>query len=172
MKIQEFSRIMPMPSVCLVVTHKKRILLSQRRFNHYYRPGFWQTPGGMIEHGEKLWQAAVREFKEEVGDIDYCFPDNKNHWDVNPDRADIVHVDDSVMDGHHWICVFLHLELANDNLPINPEPKKHSEWWWFTRKEVFEGPEQPPGRAVLQVPLMLMPGIDRAITSLMMKGIL
>ncbi|KAL6073535.1 Nudix hydrolase domain-containing protein [Balamuthia mandrillaris] len=43
--------------------------------------GFWKFPGGMVEAGEELWQAAIREVKEETGiDTEFqsilCFRQN------------------------------------------------------------------------------------------------
>jgi glycerol 3-phosphatase-2 len=46
----------------IIVDDEGRILLEQRRDN-----GMWGLPGGGIEPGESVFQAALREVKEETG---------------------------------------------------------------------------------------------------------
>jgi len=52
----------PMAGAEAVVYHEERILLIQRRDN-----GLWAVPGGLVEVGETLAEAAQRELKEETG---------------------------------------------------------------------------------------------------------
>jgi ADP-ribose pyrophosphatase YjhB (NUDIX family) len=52
--------------VCLAVVEDDRLLLVP----HYRTDAGavqWVVPGGRVEFGESLWQAAVREFHEETG---------------------------------------------------------------------------------------------------------
>src|SRR5262245_11962873 len=49
---------------CLVVREGK-ILLGQRR--HSFGEGSWGLPGGQLEQGESIYQAATRELLEETG---------------------------------------------------------------------------------------------------------
>ena len=55
----------PIPSVGVVVVHEGRALLIQRG-NEPAR-GRWSIPGGVIETGELLHEAARREIREECG---------------------------------------------------------------------------------------------------------
>lgn len=58
----DFSRMSPAVGVDVAVFQASKILLIQRRDN-----GLWALPGGMVEVGETLVQAAAREFCEETG---------------------------------------------------------------------------------------------------------
>lgn len=40
-----------------------------RRSPFVSKPSLWAAPGGGIESGENPWQAALREFKEEIGQL-------------------------------------------------------------------------------------------------------
>ncbi len=50
----------------IIQNSKKEILLGKRAKQIFY-PNYWGLPGGMIEHGESLKKAAIREIKEEMG---------------------------------------------------------------------------------------------------------
>lgn len=52
-------------TVDLVILHKDGIVLIKRR-NEPYK-GYWALPGGFVEYGERVEDAAVREAKEETG---------------------------------------------------------------------------------------------------------
>lgn len=55
----------PMPVVIAALVHKNKILLIKRQQGDYL--GFWGLPGGKIEKGEYLFEAAEREILEETG---------------------------------------------------------------------------------------------------------
>jgi ADP-ribose pyrophosphatase len=55
----------PIPAVGIVVVHDQRVLLVQRGREPAY--GRWTIPGGVIEVGETLHEAARREIREECG---------------------------------------------------------------------------------------------------------
>ncbi len=50
---------------CTIAETDKRIVLQQR--NHGPQKGLWALPGGFVDRGETLEEAAVREFREETG---------------------------------------------------------------------------------------------------------
>lgn len=51
----------------IIQNSKKEILLGKRSSNHPFYPSLWGLPGGMIEYGEKMEEAAKREIYEEIG---------------------------------------------------------------------------------------------------------
>jgi ADP-ribose pyrophosphatase len=57
----------PVVAVGAVVIHNRRVLLVKR--NHPPNKDTWAIPGGKVELGETLQQAAEREIKEETGVI-------------------------------------------------------------------------------------------------------
>ena len=57
--------IYPVAAVLGVIVHESRVLLVRR--SNPPDAGFWGFPGGKIEAGETLEQAAIREVKEETG---------------------------------------------------------------------------------------------------------
>jgi len=56
---------MPLVGVGAVIVHEGRVLLVQR--GHEPLRGQWSIPGGLIEIGEMLHEAVVREVREETG---------------------------------------------------------------------------------------------------------
>ncbi len=57
---------MRVPCVGVVVLDEQRRLLVVRRANEPSR-GLWSIPGGRVEQGESLQDAAIREAREETG---------------------------------------------------------------------------------------------------------
>lgn len=55
----------PVASVAVAVRREDRLLLTRRRYEP--RRGRWVLPGGVIELGESVTQAARREIREECG---------------------------------------------------------------------------------------------------------
>lgn len=55
----------PVAAVIAVVAHDGRILLARRA--NPPDAGLWGFPGGKIEHGESIADAAIRELREETG---------------------------------------------------------------------------------------------------------
>ena len=53
----------PLPTVDIIIEYKGGIVLIKRR----NPPAGWAIPGGFVDYGESLEQAAVREAKEETG---------------------------------------------------------------------------------------------------------
>lgn len=51
--------------VTVVVIRDNTILMTERKYPPFQ--GFWALPGGHLEFGEQLEEAAIREIKEETG---------------------------------------------------------------------------------------------------------
>ena len=74
----------------MIFNDKGELFLSKRSQNAKNEKGHWETPGGGVDFGEALEQAAKREIKEEYGvDIeiieqwpagDHIIPQENQHW--------------------------------------------------------------------------------------------
>lgn len=57
----------PLPTVDVIIEYQGGIVLIERK----NPPHGWALPGGFVDRGEPLWQAAVREAREETSlDVD------------------------------------------------------------------------------------------------------
>ena len=63
--VAERDSVRPTPTCCACILHKGRLLLIQRGTEP--NKGLWSFPGGHIELGETLFEAAKREAREETG---------------------------------------------------------------------------------------------------------
>jgi len=100
--------IRPVLCVSVMVQHEGRVLLVQRG-----RPpaaGFWAFPGGRVEAGEKLADAAAREVHEETAlevSVGEAF-----------ERAEIIQRSEGgAIESHYVIIVFAAQYLAGDVTP-------------------------------------------------------
>ena len=110
-----------------VVIHKNKVLLV--KLNYGYARGKWVIPGGLVECGETLQEAIVREIKEETG------------LSVKPVglvgvRA-LVRKSDNLTDVY---CTFIcELESSPDSVSV-----QHSELEdvkWFSLNDIDNNPE-------------------------------
>ncbi|KAL9259876.1 Nudix hydrolase 2-like protein [Drosera capensis] len=51
----------------IVVNDKRQILAVQENSGAFRGTGIWKIPTGVVDEGEDIWKAAVREVKEETG---------------------------------------------------------------------------------------------------------
>ena len=114
----------------MVRNHKGEFLLGLRTENARNEPGKWTFPGGGIEFGERLFDCAKREAREEAGIdvepvrivkvIDHIIPDEKQHW-VNPIvEARLVSGEPKIVEPHKiggW--KWFSLENMPENITIN-----------------------------------------------------
>ncbi|MGC9103235.1 MAG: NUDIX hydrolase [Candidatus Methanodesulfokora sp.] len=69
---REYPRL-PVVAVGIVLLREGKILLAKRR--NPPGAGLWSIPGGVVEEGEKLEEAVIREAKEELGiDVRPAYP--------------------------------------------------------------------------------------------------
>ena len=62
---QQILQVMPRPCVDLVVKCNGEILMLKRRIDPM--KGYWALPGGMVNKGENMSEAAIRKADEELG---------------------------------------------------------------------------------------------------------
>ncbi|GKV44589.1 hypothetical protein SLEP1_g51753 [Rubroshorea leprosula] len=51
----------------IVLNEKKEVLVVQEKSGHFQGTGIWKIPTGVVEQGEDIFTAVVREVKEETG---------------------------------------------------------------------------------------------------------
>ncbi|GAB2279813.1 hypothetical protein Dimus_014452 [Dionaea muscipula] len=51
----------------IVMSDKREILVVQEKSGIFQGTGIWKIPTGVVDEGEDIWKAAVREVKEETG---------------------------------------------------------------------------------------------------------
>lgn len=125
----------PVVSVGVLVVHQGRILLAQR--GHEPAEGLWTFPGGVVELGETLEEAAAREVWEECGvrvrirkpltTVDRIFRDEQGRVE------------------YHYVIV----EMLADY--VGGEPRPGSDIWlveWFAMEEMADLPMTPGTRDI------------------------
>ena len=127
--------ILTVGAVALIVDEQNRLLMMKRSDN-----GCWGVPGGAVEPGEKVEDAACRETLEECGlqveemslfgvfsgpECYYKYPNGDEVYNVS-----IVYLSQDV----------------NGDIHLNGE---HTEWCWFAADEIPEN-ISPPIRSVIK----------------------
>lgn len=113
----------------MVLNGQEQVLLGLRRGSH--GQGEWSFPGGKMEFGESLEEAAAREAREETGlevkDLELISLSNETRY---------------LKDGKHFIVVGF-LAKSFSGQPEVKEPEKFSRWQWFPfdslPSPIFEG---------------------------------
>lgn len=103
----------------MLVNDKGQIFLAQRGPKTKNERGCWENPGGGVEFGEKLEDAAKREVMEEYGaeiEILKQFP-----------------AEDHLIpaEKQHWVATTFLAKFKNGSVPKIMEPEKCSNIGWF-----------------------------------------
>jgi len=113
----------------MVKNEQGKVLLGLRLSKHGY--GTWSFPGGHLEFGEKMTQAAIREAHEETGLI-------VSDLELTSVADELGALDQ----GKHYINIGFLARAASGN-PAIKEPEKWERWEWFDLNKLpeplFEG---------------------------------
>ena len=120
-KLTQYKAMYTLPAyVGIILKHDNHVLLVKRH-NTDWASAHWNFPGGLLEEGETLLTAAVRETKEETGVI------------VEPTDFTLVHVLHVHAGGTNTRTILgCYFNASHwQGTPINNEPDKHSDIGWF-----------------------------------------
>ncbi|WP_455367873.1 NUDIX hydrolase [[Eubacterium] cellulosolvens] len=113
----------PIPGVGAVLIKDKRVLLVRRR--HEPGKGLWSIPGGVIEVGEPVKEAAIREVKEETG------------FDITVEEplgvTDVIIRDKKERVKFHYILVSFRARIVGGSIA---EASAKSEIRWASRAQI------------------------------------
>lgn len=99
----------------VIIVRGKRVLLCKRLSK--LGTNTWGFPGGHVEFGERLEDCAVRETAEETGLV--------------VENPRVLSAVSDVIDGKHYITVFLVAENMAGGEARIMEPEKCGGWEWF-----------------------------------------
>ncbi|MCO8277389.1 NUDIX domain-containing protein [Actinoplanes sp. TRM 88003] len=102
----------------MVFDHDGRVFLARRGPAARNEVGLWEFPGGMVDFGETLAAAVVREFDEEYGLV--------------VEVTGLIGVSDHILpaEGQHWVSPSYTARQVG-GIPTIREPAKCTEIGWF-----------------------------------------
>lgn len=115
----------PLVGIGVIIKRGNKILLLKRSRKVSHGRGEWALPGGHLEFGETLEEAARREVGEETG-LKIAHP---QFLAVFNERSYLV------KDRKHIVCVVFLTRYLGGKLK-NLEPRKHLEMSWFTLEQL------------------------------------
>lgn len=117
----------PLLAACTAIWHENRILLALR--DRTPNEGTWAMPGGLVEVGETLEDAAIREVKEEtaltVSDLIFL----RNHEIIMRDADDQVEI-------HYVLAMFIAQGVSGEAMAGDDAADVR----WFTLDELQTAP--------------------------------
>ena len=109
------------------VVRNRKLLLGKRK--NVYGAGTWGLPGGHLEYGEGMKEAAARELGEETG--------------LKADELKFVALINDVREDEHYLQIGFLAKDTGDKEPILNETERCYEWRWFDLdnlpQEIFPG---------------------------------
>lgn len=124
MERREYPQL-PMVGVGALIHKNGRILLVKRR--NEPNKGKWAFPGGLVELGERVEDALIREVREEVG--------LRIKIEGLLDVIDDIHYDSLGKIRFHYILIDYIASPIGGKIKLNPES---SSYGWFYPKEIGE----------------------------------
>ncbi len=127
-----------LPAYVGIILKKENQALLVKRHNTDWASGYWNFPGGLVEEGETLVNAAIREAQEEIGAI------------LDVAALKLVHVlqvrksDKNSKD----IIGFYFLAEQWQGTPVNNEPHRHAEIGWL---DLHNLPDKVTDHALLAI---------------------
>ena len=104
----------------LALIKDDQVLLLQRSSDAVWMPNVWHVPGGRVEAGETVQEAAVREIREELG-VEVSIEDLEFQGTVAYDQTDGEDVDTFQFSTRRW---------QGEPRPL--EPHKHQAMSWVS----------------------------------------
>ena len=125
----------PIPCVGVIITNESgEVLLGKRKGAH--GAGEWGLPGGKMDFGESVKEAALREVKEETG-LTVTFEQIAG---INDDF-------EWIDDGRQYLTMIINVS-STGKTPEICEPHKCEQWRWFTHDDLPENMFSPTKRAL------------------------
>jgi 8-oxo-dGTP diphosphatase len=107
---------------------------TEKASSELHGEGMWTMPGGKMDYGEKIVDAAKRELREETG--------------VDAKSMKIVSVGNEIRDNAHFVTIGFLCEKFEGE-PRTMEPEEIVEWKWFQIDDL-PSPIFPPSQKLLQ----------------------
>lgn len=114
----------PGVGVGVMILKNNKVLLGRRHSDpqkadsQLHGEGSWTMPGGKLDFGEKLEDAACREVLEETG------------ISIDKEKLDIISVTNDIVSDAHFVTIgFLYKEFEGEAEVM--EPDEIVEWKWF-----------------------------------------
>lgn len=119
----------------MIQNEQGQVLLGLRKGSH--GAGDWSFPGGHLDSGEKLFQAAIRETEEETG--------------MRVGEVEIISISDDLRyiasDDKHYVTIGVKVSRIQGE-PQLKEPDKCKAWQWFDLNELPENIFEPTGSII------------------------
>lgn len=132
----------PRVGVGIMVFKNNKVLLGKRHpdpkkaSSDLCGEGTWTMPGGKLDFGEELKEAAAREAFEETGIV------------INGDKTKVISVtNDTTQDKHYVTIGFICGDFKNE--PKVMEPEEITEWTWFSLDNL-PTPIYPPSLKIIK----------------------
>lgn len=115
---------MPMVGTGVFLCKGNKILLGKRKGSH--GSGFYSLPGGHLEKGETMAQAAIREVEEETGIV--C------EHPVFLTAVDEFFPEENLQ----YVTAYLVAMCEENEVAVNTEPEKCEGWDWYSLEDLPE----------------------------------